>query len=91
MKPLSRHAQRHSSQLQIDHLVLSGFSHGDAQRVRDAFTSTLQQGFEQHISNGTSISSRQKERCALTPVHASNPHIIGRLAAEALLESLRDE
>ena len=80
-----------AAQLQIDRLVLRGFSRPDAQLVRDAFTTTLQQGLSQATSNGATFAERQQQRHALKPLQASNPHSIGRLAAEALLESLRDE
>lgn len=81
--------QNCGASLQIDRLVLRGFSHADALRVRDGFTAALQRQFA--AGGGVSCSSDNAAQRSLAPIHSRNPYSIGRLAAEALLESLRDE
>jgi len=80
-----------SSRLHIDRLVLRGFSHGDALCVRDAFTATLVRRFPETVAGGALSGSCDEPHRRLPTLTTDNPNTLGRLVAEALLESLNGD
>jgi hypothetical protein len=72
--------------LHIDRLRLSGFSPLEAQRVREAFTTTLATAKPGDLARPA---THERLRLSLPSGAGSSPEALGRAAALALLEGWR--
>ncbi|MCP4127238.1 MAG: hypothetical protein GY753_09275 [Gammaproteobacteria bacterium] len=75
--------------VQIDRLLVDGFSRSDAHVIRDAFESQLKNLLASGAQKLTESTSHCREQVTPPPVKSSSPREIGAASAREVYEALR--